>query len=169
MLLADHRFDFYAQYSPNGRRIEFTSDRGGILGAIWVMPATGGKPRRVTPARLEASVATWTPDGRHLVTGTHCCEAGGNLYRIGIDGHHLVRLTSAAWPRGAGGPAYSPDGRRLAFNSNLARSADSPDIDLFTMRPDGTHVRRIEKAVQPIVVISWGRVPAPARTERAAR
>jgi Tol biopolymer transport system component len=165
-LLADLRHNFYAEYSPNGRWLEFSSDRRGDLGAVWVMPARGGTPRRVTPPWLESNGATWAPDGRHIVTGSNCCQAGGNLYRISITGRHLTQLTHAVWPRGAGSPSFSPDGRLIAFNSDMDRTAQSQKIDLFTMRPDGTHIRQIETSEQPAVLVSWGQAPAPSKEGR---
>src|SRR3954447_4963373 len=51
-VVADTRYTRGGDYSPDGRRIEFQSDRRGLVGAIWVVAATGGRPHRVTPAAL---------------------------------------------------------------------------------------------------------------------
>lgn len=168
-IVAGHRTHESGQYSPNGRWIEFSSDRGGYVGAIWVVRAGGGTPRRVTPPRLEASGGTWSPDGRSIAFSDNCCQPHTNIWTVSRTGHHLTKLTDAAFGYDAGWPAYSPDGRLIAFTSNVLRAKDSAELDLFVMRADGTHQRRIESSKQPAVFSSWGRLPAPARSEEATR
>lgn len=57
--------------SPDGRSIAFVSRRDNIT-ALWVVPVTGGTPRRLLaendPKVLISSLA-WSPDGRSIVFG----------------------------------------------------------------------------------------------------
>ncbi len=159
-LLADRRFDLGARYSPDGRRIEFQSDRHGYLGAIWVMPATGGKPRLVTPARLEAFVGFWSPSGHRIVFGDNCCQAHTNTWTISPSGRHLTRLTHVPFGHDIGFPTYSPDGRLIAAVGNPLGKADSR-YDVVVMRADGSHLRTLDVKLNEIFLLSWGRVPAP--------
>jgi TolB protein len=96
---------------------------------VYVLPARGGTPRRVT-ARSPSYLHGWSPDGRHLVyTG----ERGGefDIYKIAVEGGEEVRLTDA---KGLDdGPEYSPDGRFIYFNSTR-----SGRMQLWRMRADGT-------------------------------
>ena len=83
-------------------------------GAVYILPASGGEPRRVTP-KTPSYFHGWSPDGATLA---YCGERDGvfNLYSIPVGGGEETRLT---W--GAGhddGPDYSPDGRWIYFNSN---------------------------------------------------
>ena len=164
-VVADHRNNFAGHYSPNGRWIEFGSDRSGYVGAIWVIRASGGRPHRLTPPRLEAETAAWSPDGSHIAFGSNCCQPDGNIYTVTRDGGHLTKLTHAPFPHGAGWPSYSPDGRYIAFGSDMLRPEGSPKLDLFVMRADGSHVRRIESEEQPTPILDWAPAPTASPSE----
>lgn len=58
--------DASPQYSPDGRRIAFRSDRTGEE-QIWVSRADGEAAGQVTQGKLRPSVARWAPDGKSLV------------------------------------------------------------------------------------------------------
>jgi TolB protein len=168
-LLGGHRYHSGAQYSPDGRWIEFQSDRAGLVGAIWVVRATGGTPHRVTPASMEAFSATWTPDGKGILFTDNCCQPNSNLYTISRSGRHLHQLTHVRFPHNAQNGAYSPDGTRIAFSGDFRRTVASARADIFTMNADGSHVRRIVTSVREAFQTSWGAAPAPARTKGVGR
>jgi TolB protein len=96
---------------------------------IYVVPVTGGTPRRVT--RLAPSYwHGWSPDGRTLA---YCAERGGefDVYTIPVEGGEEKRLTTA---KGLDdGPEYSPDGRYIYFNSERTGL-----MQIWRMRPDGS-------------------------------
>ena len=60
-------WDSHPRYSPDGKTIAFSSDRGGIEN-IWLMDPNGRNPRPLTTEK-DAYVrsAAWTPDGNYLV------------------------------------------------------------------------------------------------------
>ena len=58
-----------------------------------------------------------------------------NIYTIAPDGGDPVRLTSGGSNES---PAWSPDGRFLAFSSTRSGSAE-----IYVMRADGSDVRRL--------------------------
>ena len=57
-------------WSPDGTQIAFVSDRRRqrhdeqLRSDLWIVPATGGRARRVTRARGAAALPTWSPDGK---------------------------------------------------------------------------------------------------------
>ncbi|MFL6331818.1 MAG: TolB family protein [Pyrinomonadaceae bacterium] len=101
---------------------------------VYVLPAEGGTPRRVT-ARSPSYLHGWSPDGKFLVyTGERNGEF--DIYRIAAEGGEETRLTDA---KGLDdGPEYSPDGRYVYFNSTRAGR-----MQLWRMRADGTRQEQL--------------------------
>src|SRR5690606_38317792 len=64
-------WDMQPRFSPDGRSIAFTSDRGGGDN-LWIMDRDGSNPRQVSNEtfRLLNSPA-WTPDGQFIVGRKH--------------------------------------------------------------------------------------------------
>lgn len=95
-------------------------------------------PRRWTfPVPFHQSLS-WSPDGRSLAVSAvlSSWEAGYGMFVVRRDGserHVLDPGTDAALY-----PAWSPDGKRLAF---AAKQADNTDI--YVMQADGAEVRRL--------------------------
>ncbi len=59
---------WHAEWSPDGQRIAFLSDRGGedATTQVWVMPAAGGEAEKFTDFPGGVLDYTWAPDGRRL-------------------------------------------------------------------------------------------------------
>ncbi len=96
---------------------------------VYVLPALGGKPRRVT-ARGPSYLHGWSPDGKFLVyTGER--DGAFDIYRISAEGGDETRLTTADGLDD--GPEYTPDGRYIYFNSNRTGL-----MQIWRMRADGT-------------------------------
>src|SRR5204863_579465 len=105
--------------------------------AVYVLPATGGKPRLVT-AKTPSYFHGWSPDGKWLVYAGGRKEATNptgpdkyDIYKISVDGGEEVRLTSSAGR--SDGPEFSPDGKYIYYNSTR-----SGTMQLWRMKPDGS-------------------------------
>jgi TolB protein len=156
-LVAGGRFSGNASFSPNGRRVAFDSDRGGYVSSVWVVRSSGGRPVRLTKPNFEAFWPSWSPDGRHLLLSNNCCRPRSDVFRMRPDGSQLRRLTNVPGGGGAAFASYSPDGGRIVFSSDQRRGPKFAKSDLFVMRSDGSHVRRIVSDVPNAVAPDWGR------------
>src|SRR5512138_87746 len=101
-------------FSPDGSQIAFTATVAGNTD-VYVVPTTGGDPRRLTFHPGIDRARGWTPDGRRVVFASNRTSAPQQsylrLWTIGLDGGLPEPLPM---PRAASG-AYSPDGRRIAY------------------------------------------------------
>jgi imidazolonepropionase-like amidohydrolase/Tol biopolymer transport system component len=120
-------FDMQPRFSPDGKRIAFTSDRGGLFN-IWVMDADGKNPTAVSrEEKWWVNSPTWAPDGdfifarKHFV-GTRSRGAGEvwMYHRSGADGVQVTEKVSLQ--KDAGEPAISPDGKYLYYSKDVTPS-----------------------------------------------
>ena len=113
--------DAFPAWSPDGRYIAFCRYEGGWnqgeRGEVWIVPALGGAERRLGEAARMFGGLSWSPDGKFLaVSEASSAGAPFSLYMISPETGDRRRLTSP--PNGDGGdiaPAFSPDGKTLAF------------------------------------------------------
>lgn len=96
--------DTHGRWSPDGRRIAFSSKRDGDWN-VYVMDETGSSARRVTTNTGDDWMAGWSSDGHRLLIAS---EFSGkwNVYVIGVDGSNLLAITS--FPETTRAPAWSP-------------------------------------------------------------
>ncbi len=103
-------------FSPDGKWIAFTGQYDGNVD-VFVMPAQGGAPKRLTWHPGDDVVVGWTPDSKRIVfrSGREAYADFNRLYTIPVDGG--VPEALPMW-RGQSG-SYSPDGLRYAYVPNM--------------------------------------------------
>jgi Tol biopolymer transport system component len=125
-------------WSPDGRKIVFTSSRDGNS-EIYTMNADGSNVVRLTNNAAGDGDASFSPDGSRIVFGS---DRDGNLeiYAMNADGSNQTRLTNNAAIDYS--PSYSPDGSKIVFISN--RDSESTFIpDIYIMNSDGSSPVRL--------------------------
>ncbi|HXE83890.1 MAG TPA: hypothetical protein VN513_11240, partial [Gemmatimonadales bacterium] len=73
-------------WSPDGQRVAFESDRGGLLRmfyAVYIVNRDGSALRQITDYALNANHPVWSPDGKQLVISARD-SALSNETRIAI-------------------------------------------------------------------------------------
>jgi hypothetical protein len=107
--------DHGPQFSPDGRRIVFASDRSGSR-EIWVADADGRNSVQLTRMGVFLTgTPRWSPDGRRIVFDSYP-DGPGDIFVVSANGGGLKRITNA--PSSEAVPSWSPDGRWIYFASD---------------------------------------------------
>ncbi len=102
----------FAQFSPDGRWISFTGQYDGNSD-VYIIPSTGGQPRRLTYHPDRDQVIGWTPDGQILFRSMRNSPLRDwRLYTVGIAGGYPQALPLTKASRAS----FEPGGKRIAFN-----------------------------------------------------
>ncbi|MEW5683441.1 MAG: amidohydrolase family protein [Pseudomonadota bacterium] len=138
-------WDVQPRFSPDGKRIAFTSDRGGGDN-IWVMNIDGSDKRQVTKEDFRLlNQPTWSPDGqfiaakKHFTTGRSLGTGEVWLYHVsGGAGVPLVKKPNERHQKELGEPTYSPDGKSILYTRNITPGpifeyAQDSNTDLFNI------------------------------------
>jgi len=107
-------------WTPDGKTLTFSSDRGGGLLNLFSIPADGsGGAERLLKSDLAQWAASWSPDGRGLAfmesEPTEIAEI--RLLRAGGEAQSQPLIAGREGDYGVYYPRFSPDGRWVAFNT----------------------------------------------------
>jgi serine/threonine protein kinase len=118
-VITSTRNEWSPQFSPDGKRIAFESDRSGYR-EIWVSNRDGSNQAQLTTLVCNRSGSPrWSPDGQQIAFDS--VAAGGNdIWIISAEGGSPKRLTPE--PSNDARPSWSSDGRWIYFRSD--RSGD---------------------------------------------
>lgn len=110
-ITTDEGVETNPRFSPDGSWIAFTGQYDGG-NDVYVMPAAGGAPRRVTYDPTGAEMVSWTPDGKSILFRSHRNSAFGlRLFLVPVAGGLPVPLPMEKAAQGS----FSPDGGKLAY------------------------------------------------------
>lgn len=96
-------------FSADGRRLAYCSDRGGTIN-IWVRDLASGEDTQVTHFTDSAALSVrWSPDGRDIAF----LDQEGALFTVDVASGAVQKVFDATFEPGR--PTWSPDGRFLAL------------------------------------------------------
>jgi hypothetical protein len=104
----------------------------------------GGARRVLVPAYVKPTqsngVAVWSPDLSRLAVGVVVNENEGGIAIVNADGsgYHVV----GRGPNQSVNPTWSPDGRRIAFETNR-----DGKFDIYSVRADGTQLSNLSNSL----------------------
>ena len=162
-------WDMQPRYSPDGKTIAFTSDRGGGDN-IWLIDRDGSNPRAVSEEDFRLlNNAAWSPDGDWLAARKHFTSrrslGAGEIWLYHRGGGEGLQLnTRPNDQKDLGEPAFSPDGRYIYF------SQDTTPGDTFQYNKDSNDqiyvIQRLDREtgeIEPFVTGPGGAVrPTPS-------
>lgn len=151
------------RWSPDNRYLAFLSSREGARETqLWLLDRRGGEAVRITSVAGGISDYAWSPDGKRLVLVSEDPDPADadttapprpivitryhfknddegyledrhyHLYLLDVTTHQVQQLTSGSFDEE--NPAWSPDGRSIAFVSNHDADPDrSENSDVFVM------------------------------------
>jgi len=143
-LKSENSDDRHPDWSPDGTKILFYSDRDGD-GEIYVMSAgdsdgdgNGDNLIQLTNNADEDRRADWSHDGTKIVfsSSRDAGKKAHEIYVMDADGSNVTRLTNNL--NGDRQPAWSPDGTKIAF-----RSDRDGNWEVYVMDANGTHQKRL--------------------------
>ena len=128
-------------WSADGSQLVFTRHRGTNI-FLYVLSADGKQEQRLTKNDAPECDAVWSPDGKRLAFAFDKTSPGQGdieIYVIDAGGENQRpiitspgRLSHEEWP------AWSPDGKQLAFTSTR-----DGNQELYVCAADGSDIRRM--------------------------
>ncbi|HKF54065.1 MAG TPA: hypothetical protein VKJ45_01425, partial [Blastocatellia bacterium] len=112
--ISSTRNDSAPQYSGDGKKIAFMSDRSGNP-EIWLCDDEGLNARQLTSfGGPDVTTPRWSPDSSRIAFDSNA-EGEYDIWTIGADGGRPQRMTTH--PANDGNPSWSHDGRWIYFDS----------------------------------------------------
>jgi dipeptidyl aminopeptidase/acylaminoacyl peptidase len=118
-LLVSSESDITPQFSPDGRRIAFVSERGMDGEHIWLSNSDGTSLMELTPGRdLGQGSPRWSPDGRSIAFESYSKQSKGKgiVTTIDVASGETWQLSDSQFNTGV--PSWSGDGRFIYFRSD---------------------------------------------------
>ncbi|HZS06006.1 MAG TPA: winged helix-turn-helix domain-containing protein [Blastocatellia bacterium] len=109
--------DFFPAFSPDQKTLAFVRSVSIATADIWLLPLTGGEPRRLTFDNISIRGLAWTPGGREIVFASRRGSSTYNLWKVSAGGGTPEQLMISE--RDAYSPAVSRQGNRLAYTQSL--------------------------------------------------
>jgi eukaryotic-like serine/threonine-protein kinase len=142
-LSSDGGQNFEPAFSPDGTLIAFYSRK---RGGVWTVPTSGGAAKQLTNF---GSHPAWSPDGSRIAfqsdplfdLGFNVSNAfpPSTIWTIAVAGGEPRQITRAGNPAGGhGAPSWSPDGKRIAFDSS-----DTGIASVWSVSPEGNDLKKL--------------------------
>lgn len=141
-------------------RLDFRQDQQGFTDEgyshLFVVPASGGTPRKLTSGNFDHRGVDWMPDGKRMIfSGLRAEDAEyqwreSEIYSIEVATAQIRQLTNRQGPDG--NPSVSPDGKLIAYTGYDWTKDTWVDSKVYVMNADGSEPR--------LMSADWDRSPA---------
>jgi TolB protein len=130
--------DRYPCWSPDGKRVAFTSNRDGPY-SLYVMDADGGNVKRLVNSQAVCYMPSWQriTQGERIVFGMHGDKP--EMASINPDGTDLKMLGEGH------DPTLSPDGKSICYTGHAGGG-----VTVFVMDLDGGNKREVVREISKV-------------------
>lgn len=124
LIRGGHAWEIQPRFSPDGKKLLFTSDTGGGDN-IWMMNSDGTDPKQITKEDFRLlNNAVWMPDGNYIVARKHFTSdrslGAGELWMYHINGGEGIQLTKRKNDQqDVNEPCVSPDGKYIYYSEDM--------------------------------------------------
>lgn len=113
-----------------------------------LVPAAGGKLQQISPADMYVYEYDWSPDGKRFVTTAAHGNGDDNwyiaqIYTIDAAGGAMNSIYKPPIDSQIANPAWSPDGKSVAFISGLMSDEPAVGGDIFVVPSGGGEARNL--------------------------
>ena len=159
----DPGMDLAPSWSPDGRQIAYihVDSSGKEGGRIHRASPLGGSDFKLTDFPVSGTLA-WSADGQYIAAG-HAMRAGDardvntGIYLIALRGGEPRPITQSRPPAADSAPAFSPDGRRLAYAS-CSGGCHVYVVELSAAGTSAAPPRRLTtQSVEAVGALAWTR------------
>ena len=118
--------DVFPSWSPDGRHVAFVRQLTDHAGRVYIMSRLGGDERKLSDFDVHFDrigrfgQLSWSSDGQYIAAMRSSTQRPGEstgIYLLPVRGGSPRLVTRTVAPRSDRDPAFSPDGRRLAYFS----------------------------------------------------
>ncbi|HEY6504722.1 MAG TPA: amidohydrolase family protein [Chitinophagaceae bacterium] len=154
-----HAFEVQPRFSPDGKKILFTSDAGGGDN-IWMMNRDGSNAKQITKESFRLlNNGVWSPDGEYILARKHFTSTrslgAGEIWLYHTSGGGGLQLTTRKNDQqDVNEPVVSPDGRYVYFSEDMYPGGffqynKDPNNQIFA-------IRRMDREKGTVVTITGG-------------
>jgi Tol biopolymer transport system component len=143
-LTDDEGDDGWPTWSADGQRVAFESDRSGNWD-IWIVNVDGSGLTNLTRSPEDERYPAWSPDGKKMAF-TLKRSGRSNVWVMNVEDaltgsgeYSPVNLTKT--PHRDRYAMWSPDGKKIAFNTNR-----DGDQEIYVMDADGSNPTNVSRA-----------------------
>lgn len=150
----------YPTFSPNGRQLVFERQVSSFAKpagkhAVYVIGLDGSGPRRLTRwSESDGDNPDWSPNGKWILFRSHVDDSSrqSQYFLVRPGGTGRKQITHFRKGTHVASASFSPDGGSIVF----AKGPEGGNIDLYKMRRDGSHVRRLTRSPLWQSAPAWG-------------